>query len=131
MTKLPDGTWDKGPTARGKDIDDFMGNNTGDNYPVIDKIDDDGIITSVKSRDLNATSYQTGNTLENTIKRDIDKLNGFTGKEWNGVTIEASDITGKQLQIVVPNVKLNNVQIYFNQLKRVYKEVLEKEKFDI
>lgn len=62
---------------------------------------------------MNYKTYQNGKTLENTIRKDIDKLSEFNGldKPWNGVNIKASDITGKQLQIVVPNTKLTEVQI--------------------
>ena len=47
------------------------------------KIDEKGIVTSVKSRDLNCKTHQNGKTLENTIKKDIDKLTDYNGK--NGV----------------------------------------------
>lgn len=108
---LPEGTWEKGVTERGKEIDKILKNNTGDNYPVIDRIDKDGVVTSVKSRDLNCTTYQNGSKLESVIKRDIDKLAKFNGKTWGGTTISPSQITGKQLQIVFPNSTLTQTQI--------------------
>ncbi len=108
---LPEGTWNKRATDRGKDIDEIMNNNVGQNYPVIDKIDENGVVTSVKSRDLNCKTYQNGSNLEKTIKKDIDKVANFDGADWNGVDIEASDITGRQLQIVVPNTTLSDAQI--------------------
>ncbi|MEG0416676.1 MAG: hypothetical protein RR565_11140 [Erysipelothrix sp.] len=111
VTNLPEGTWDKRPFDRGKDIDGIVGNNTGSNYPVIDKIDENGVVTSVKSRDLSAKTYQNGKTLENTIKKDIDKLAGYKGANWGGTNIKPNQITGKQLQIVIPNQAITQSQI--------------------
>lgn len=107
---LPPNTWRDPPLDRGMKIDEIY-NNVGSNYPVIDNIDDTGIVTSVKSRDLTSGTYQNGNTLANRIKRDIDALFKFNGKTWGGTDITAADITGKQLRIVVPNTTLNSSQV--------------------
>ena len=107
---LPPNTWRDPPLDRGMKIDEIY-NNVGSNYPVIDSIDDAGIVTSVKSRDLTSATYQNGNTLANRIKKDIDALFKFNGKTWGGTEIEAASITGKQLRIVVPNTTLNSSQI--------------------
>ena len=88
-----------------------MENNVGSNYPVIDKIDENGVVTSIKSRDLNAKSYQNQKTLENTIKKDIDKIFDFKPIDWGDVHLSDVDITGRQLQIIVPNTTLSQVQI--------------------
>ena len=58
-TKLPEGTWEKPPLERGDIIDKAMGNNLGHNFPTIDKVEN-GVVTSVKSRDLGAKTYQNG-----------------------------------------------------------------------
>lgn len=109
--KLPEGIWEKGVVDRGKDIDILLENNVGSNYPVIDRIDEQGIVTSVKSRDLSCKTYQDGKTLEYVIKKDIDKITSFSGRNWNGIKIKPSDISGKQLQLVVPNIDLSASQI--------------------
>jgi len=109
---LPTGTWQKGPTERGKDIDELLGNNVGDNYPTIDIYDlETGRATSIKSRDLTASSYQNGNTLERTIKKDIDKLADFELVDWGGSYLEGRPINQRALQIVVPNVTMTDAQI--------------------
>ena len=105
--ELEHGIWDKGPVIRGAEIDEALGNNLGYNYPVIDR-ESEGIITSI---DLNCSTYQNGNRLETQIKKDVDKLYNFQGRQWNGINIRAEDITGKQLQLVVPDVELSEVQI--------------------
>ena len=110
--EFPKGTWDKGATTRGKDIDGFMNNNTGSNYPVIDNYDvNTETASSVKSRDLNAKSYQNGSTLERTIKKDVDDLANFELVDWGDSTLSGMPINQRELQMVVPNTKLSQVQI--------------------
>lgn len=89
----------------------MLKNNTGENYPVIDRIDKDGVVTSVKSRDLNCKTYQNGKSLERTIKMDVDKLKDFEMVDWGGSQLSGVEITGRQLQIVVNNKTLSEPQI--------------------
>ena len=109
-TKLPEGTWEKPPLERGDIIDKAMGNNLGHNFPTIDKVEN-GVVTSVKSRDLGAKTYQNGNKLEKAIVKDINKVSGFIGETFNGKFVNAEEIVGRQLQVVVPNVTLSEAQI--------------------
>ena len=109
--ECPEGIWQKGAVERGDVIDDILENNVGHNYPVIDNIDERGIVTSVKSRDLSCKTYQDSSKLESIIKKDVDKLADFSGRNWNGIKIKSSDISGRQLQIVVPDIELSNSQI--------------------
>ena len=109
--ECPEGIWQKGAVERGDVIDDILENNVGHNYPVIDNIDERGIVTSVKSRDLSCKTYQDSSKLESIRKKDVDKLADFSGRNWNGIKIKSSDISGRQLQIVVPDIELSNSQI--------------------
>ena len=109
-TKLPEGTWEKPPLERGDIIDKAMGNNLGHTFPTIDKVEN-GVVTSVKSRDLGAKTYQNGNKLEKVIVKDINKVSGFIGETFNGKFVNAEEIVGRQLQVVVPNVTLSEAQI--------------------
>ena len=109
-TKLPEGTWEKPPLERGDIIDKAMGNNLGHNFPTIDKVEN-GVVTSVKSRDLGVKTYQNGNKLEKVIVKDINKVSGFIGETFNGKFVNAEEIVGRQLQVVVPNVTLSEAQI--------------------
>ena len=109
-TKLPEGTWEKPPLERGDIIVKAMGNNLGHNFPTIDKVEN-GVVTSVKSRDLGAKTYQNGNKLEKVIVKDINKVSGFIGETFNGKFVNAEEIVGRQLQVVVPNVTLSEAQI--------------------
>ena len=83
--QLENGTWSKGAVARGDAIDKALDNNVGHNYPVIDRMDADGVVTSVKSRDLTSSTYQNASRLEYQIKKDVDALDAFSGKKWNGI----------------------------------------------
>ena len=84
---------------------DYMGNEK--------VLDENGIVSSIKSRDLTASTYQNGSKLESIIKGDVNKLKDFNGLDqpWNGVDIGSEDIAGRQLQIVVPNTTLSQAQI--------------------
>ena len=104
-------TWNKLPTSRGIIIDRMEGNNNlGHNFPVIDRLEN-RVITSIKSRDLSAESYLTGKRLEYTIKSDINKLIDFERGSKNNIDVTPEDYSFKCLEVVVPNVTLNESQI--------------------
>ena len=104
-------TWNKLPTSRGIKIDRMEGNNNlGHNFPVIDRLEN-RVITSIKSRDLLAKSYLTGKRLEYTIKSDIKKLINFKEGYTSQSKVEPKDYSYKCLEVVVPNVTLNESQI--------------------
>ena len=99
------------PTSRGIIIDRMEGNNNlGHNFPVIDRLEN-RVITSIKSRDLSAESYLTGKRLEYTIKSDIKKLINFKEGYTSQSKVEPKDYSYKCLEVVVPNVTLNESQI--------------------
>ncbi|MGL4825791.1 MAG: hypothetical protein ACRC4G_06375, partial [Alphaproteobacteria bacterium] len=61
--KHPDGSvWLEGPVTRGEKIEQALGQNLHKNYPVIDRFDN-GVVTSIKSIDLNAKTYQDAKKL--------------------------------------------------------------------
>ncbi|MEB3072969.1 T7SS effector LXG polymorphic toxin [Parvimonas sp. C2] len=108
---VSDETWNELPTSRGIIIDRMEGNNNlGHNFPVIDRLEN-RVITSIKSRDLSAESYLTGKRLEYTIKSDINKLIDFERGSKNNIDVTPEDYSFKCLEVVVPNVTLNESQI--------------------
>ena len=108
------------PLQRGKKFDEILGNNLGDNFPVIDKIDyETRTIHSFKSLDLDAPSYQNPSTLRNTVKGQIDDLNNFTWREWNENLINPKMYDYKQLDLIVPHIPETEEQAI------VLKEMLE------
>ena len=108
--ELPKGTWDLGGSPRGFRIDEIAGNNLGSRFPVIDKIDSNGVATSIKSMDLRV-SYQKPGRLESAIRADIRKVANFNGDRFGDVRVRPNQITGRQLQIVVPDITLTIGQI--------------------
>ena len=112
--ELPESIWEQGPIDRGNVIDETLhgGNNLGHNYPVIDRYNPDtGVATSVKSRNLNAKTYQDSTKLYNQVKLDIDKLKSFEMVDWAGTNYAGFPIEGRNLDMVVPNITLSETQI--------------------
>lgn len=102
----------KKPLERGRNLDKIKGKDVDENYSVIDNFDyDRGIATGVKSRNLKAKSSQRERILERVIKKDVDKLNPYNGKDWGNIHIFFRDIKKKVLEVIVPNIKLSELQI--------------------
>jgi hypothetical protein len=99
-----------GRAARGKFFDKVFGKGTLN--PLSRTIDEfeAGIATSRKSLDLNAATYQDFGRVSSRLNTYIDKLAEYTGTKWGGDIIEASEITGWILQVIIPKGSMNQVQ---------------------
>ncbi|WP_325095504.1 hypothetical protein, partial [Burkholderia contaminans] len=75
--------WNSRPFARGVTIEQNLGQNLPPNMPVIDRFEN-GIATSIKSLDVNATSYQNTSTLTRTVNGYIDKVAAYNGTSQQG-----------------------------------------------
>jgi filamentous hemagglutinin len=62
----------------------------------------EGVVTSIKSIDLNAGTYQSGSRLLARINRYIDQVSRFDGARWNNVEVSSSAIEGRSLRLVIP-----------------------------
>ena len=91
--------WALGWSQRGYTIEDELGG-WGDNFPTIDKFPN-GVATSIKSIDLEATSYQNTSRLASRVRGYIDKVAKFNGADANGREILARDIEGRALELAV------------------------------
>ncbi|WP_347053585.1 DUF6443 domain-containing protein [Flavobacterium olei] len=97
--------WMANAFERGRRIETMLGENLGWNFPTIDKIKD-GVATSIKSMDLTAGTYQKGNSVLNTLKGYINKLDDFTSATWGGQTVtEGVTYTSKSLELAVQTGK--------------------------
>jgi len=96
------GVWSMRPFDRGVAIENAFGHNLPKNFPVIDKWSD-GVATSIKSLDLSARSYQDTRRLTGTLEGYVGKVAGFNGRAWGGMSIDASQIVARELQLVIPN----------------------------
>ena len=93
--------WDKGPVVRGEIIEQRLGQNLHKNFPTIDKFIN-GIVTSIKSLDLRATTYQNPATLRRTIKGYIDKVAKFEGDKLLDDVVYKHQIKGRALELAIP-----------------------------
>jgi len=94
--------WALPPVERGLQIEIALGKNLPDNFPVIDRIAN-GIVTSIKTVDLNAATYQDANSLATLLSRYIDKVASFSGGRVGNVSIQPGDFTGRALDLAVPS----------------------------
>jgi len=101
--------WKKGGTKRGQIIDGALGNNLGRNFPKVDKLDN-GVAVSIKSIKLSDKTYETAKGIYNKLRRDVDKLDSFTEKEWNDVSLKIGDYSSKKLEIAVQDMKITAEQ---------------------
>ncbi|MDU4961614.1 MAG: hypothetical protein E6X17_13260 [Sporomusaceae bacterium] len=107
---LSQSPWNQGPTTRGNIIDDALGNNLGRTFPTVDKLEN-GVLTSTKSVDLAAKTYQTEAGLYNRLKTDIDSLKNFTEARRNGVTVTPEKYQSKVFELALPETIMSTEQL--------------------
>jgi hypothetical protein len=74
------------------------------NFPTIDKFNKKtGTVTSIKSLDLNAKTYQNPKTLNRIVEKYVDILSKFSGATVKGTSVGAEDIKSRVLEIAIPN----------------------------
>ncbi|WP_432288797.1 hypothetical protein SLT36_30270 (plasmid) [Aminobacter sp. BA135] len=49
------------------------------------------------------TIYQNASTLNRTLTSYVDKVAGFQGQTWAGVSIRSQDITARSLDLAIPH----------------------------
>ena len=110
------GAWSLNPFDRGKSLEATL-KGWGTNFPVIDMYDDaTKTITSIKSLDLNAKSYKSGNAVYNRVKGYIDDLSNFKGKDYGGRSVPENGIESRVLKLAIPEGATQSQQ---DQLKRL------------
>jgi filamentous hemagglutinin len=87
---------------RGLEIELALGGNLPSNFPVIDRFAN-GIVTSIKSVDLNATAYQDAGHLASLLNGYINKVANFERAAVGDVVIEPGMYSGRGLDLAVPN----------------------------
>lgn len=108
------GVWELTPFERGQQIEQALGHNLPSNFPVIDRFEN-GLATSIKSIDLDAATYQNGATLARTLGGYVDKVADFQGTTWAGVAVRGQSITGRALDLAIPNSGSAAQQAIINQ----------------
>jgi RHS repeat-associated protein len=97
--------WKLDPFQRGVAAENAVGRSSflSQNFPTIDRFQN-GVVTSIKSIDLNAASYQDIRALSRTVTGYIDKMANYQGQPsaWAGVRIYPSQITARAVDLVIP-----------------------------
>ena len=91
--------------SRGQILRDYYGANLPYNFPVI-AIFNQGHVTSIKSMDLTAPTYQQKSEIRRRIRQQIDQLANFQGSSYQQqgqqINIDAEAITSKCLLMIIP-----------------------------
>ncbi len=102
--KIKNPVWNEAPAIRGEIIEKHLGQNLPQNFPVIDKfVPKTGTVTSIKSLDLNAKTYQDPKKLKSVLERYIDKLADFKEFKLDGARITTDKIKQRALDLAVPH----------------------------
>jgi hypothetical protein len=107
--EAPSQAWKLGWAARGAYINEQLGANLPSNFPVLD-VWFDGAVTSIKSIDLTAATYQDATRLTYRLNNYIDQLALFEGDELAGYILRASDIERRVLNLAVPKGSMTAAQ---------------------
>ena len=100
--RAAEGVWGLGWAARGQAIEQALGANLPSSFPVVDRFSG-GVATSIKSMDLNATSYQNIGNLTLRLNSYVESIAAFNGARFGGSVVESSQITALQLQLAIPS----------------------------
>jgi hypothetical protein len=96
--------WRLQPMERGVSVERMLGRSPSlaQNFPVIDRFEK-GLVTSIKSLDLSARSYQNLSTLTSKVRGYVNTLANWQGVEsWGGVRISANSIAAREVLLAVP-----------------------------
>jgi len=123
--------WELGYKARGVQIENAWGKNTPDSFPVFDRfVAASGIAESIKSIDLDLTSFKTASGVADSVTKSIDSVIDFPDRVTReGFTLTQSQINQKVLRVAIPRMpteeqmrgmqqavdygKLNNITVRF------------------
>ncbi len=101
-TKARSNVWKKAPLERGNIIEKELGQNLHQNFPVIDRFEK-GVVTSIKSLDLNAKTYQNASNLKSTLHGYIDKVSKFETGTVGKQIIKPHEFQKRALDFAVPH----------------------------
>jgi hypothetical protein len=120
----PSEVWKLGWAARGAFINEELGANLPSTFPVVDSWLD-GVVTSIKSIDLNAATYQDAVRLTYRLNQYIDQLASYDGGEFAYVEIPSSAISGRTLRLAIPKSSMNPIQKMAIESARVRAQALD------
>ena len=96
--------WNLLPLDRGLKIHEKFKSDLHPNFPVIDRRPDaQGIVTSLKSRDVHARTYLNPRRLQSRVQRDVDKVAKFKGGKVGKNVVYPWEIKGRALEVIMPH----------------------------
>jgi hypothetical protein len=104
--------WGLPALERGRVLERQLGANLPENFPTIDRFQN-GVVTSIKSLDLTARTYQRLATLTSTVRGYIDKVASYQGqpRPWGGIQIAPTEITGRAVDLAIPACGATQAQL--------------------
>ncbi|MBU5334084.1 hypothetical protein KQI61_17975 [Anaerocolumna aminovalerica] len=122
-----DSVWKLNPFERGNEIEKALGG-WCNNFPVIDKAGKivNGFresITSIKSMDLFAKSYQNGNSVYNTVMKYVNSLANFTSTKWGSINVDVNSSTRRYLELAIPK---GGVEAQMTQINNAIAEAAQR-----
>jgi len=122
----PSEVWKYGWAKRGKEIHDLLSDGSLDaNFPSIDMISPSGVVTSIKSINLNAAVYQNETILMYRVSDYVGKVSDFGGAQFAGVTVGPDQISARVLQLVIPKGSMSDEQKATIDAVRAWAKTLE------
>lgn len=109
VVDAPSKVWKLGWAARGAYFNEQLGANLPATFRVIDSFTD-GVVTSIKSIDLNAATYQDAARLTYRLNQYIDQLALYEGGEMGVWKIGPSTISGRVLKVAIPEGSVTSAQ---------------------
>jgi hypothetical protein len=107
----PSEVWKYGWAKRGREIHDALGDGSlGPNFPTVDMFSPSGVVTSIKSMDLNAAVYQNDTSLTYRLNNYFDKVSEFDGAKLVDDVVYPGQITERVLQLVIPKGSMSEAQ---------------------
>ncbi|QDT38171.1 endonuclease toxin domain-containing protein [Stratiformator vulcanicus] len=103
---------------RGEAIETVLGQNLPQNYPTVDRFAD-GVVTSIKSVDLKAPTYQNLQSLGTLLRGFVTKVKDFNGAFYANFQIKSSEITGRAVHVAIPPGASNT---QFDLLRQIHQE---------
>lgn len=109
IVDAPSEVWKLGWAARGAYINEQLGANLPSNFPVVDGWAG-GAVTSIKSIDLSAATYQDAARLTYRLNQYMDQLASYEGGKLGAWQISPSAITGRVLKVAIPKGSVTSAQ---------------------
>jgi hypothetical protein len=109
--------WKSGWATRGRYFDKLLRDGAlPQNFPTVNNFTG-GIVTSIKSIDLNAATYQDPTRLSYRLQKYVNDVTEFNGDEWDNTKVLSSEITGRALSLAIPKGSMTEEQKKFHRCR--------------